>query len=287
MSFLEDLAATRSRMDEIKHLSGTAYPALGIVVENEDPLELLRVKVTYANGQTSDWCPMMAPCFGVYPEPVPIGSTVALAFITGDPASPIVLGVLVNKLNPPPTEGSGLRITRDLAFQGKSIDIHGQQVATIGAVDSRGDGLVTTGWTIPEGLGEGMGGSGGSGGVGGSGGSGGSGTPGDTVATIARIVTASGPLQVPDIILVNAANRVDLLLPSGDGTGKVIQIACVAGRFRVTQPSGVQSHFNDSSTSLGSGGFIELLDERGGLVLMGTAPGQWLVTTCTGSFEVL
>ena len=101
-----------------------------------------------------------------------------------------------------------------------------------------------------------------------------------------RRVLSSVTLLTSDAVLVDSATRVDLLLPSGDATDKTIRIACLSGGFRVTQQQGHQVRFNDASTALGTGGSIELIDAVGAVTLLGIAPGQWLVSACTGSFEV-
>jgi hypothetical protein len=101
-----------------------------------------------------------------------------------------------------------------------------------------------------------------------------------------RRVLSSLTLLTSDAVLVDSGARVDLLLPSGNATDKTIRIACLSGRFRVTQQQGHQIRFNDNPTTLGTGGFIELIDAVGAVTLLGIAPGQWLVTACTGSFEV-
>lgn len=130
---LEQLTST------ISPLATTVRPCLGIVVDNDDPLGYQRVKAMLPDGTETEWASSCMPFYGVYSDPWPIGSTVVLMFAQGDPCNPIVLGGLVNDVNRPP-EGQGLKLTMD------SVAIQGQQVATVGAVDSRADVLLSKGW---------------------------------------------------------------------------------------------------------------------------------------------
>lgn len=139
MDLLNTIVQLERLASSLDHLVGTARPQLGIVIDNNDPLGYQRVRCRLSDGQETPWAMAAMPIAGMFTDPYPIGSTVVLIFIQGDPCQPVVIGVLVNDLNKP-VDGQGLRLTVD------SASLQGKQIATLGAKDSRNDTLVTRGW---------------------------------------------------------------------------------------------------------------------------------------------
>ena len=109
--------------------------ALGTVTDTADPLGWHRVKASLPGGET-DWLWACYPPGLSLPIP-PIGATVVIAFVGGNPHTGVVLGVLVNQRNPPAGDG--------LAVLTQDASIADRQIATVGAKDTRNDTLVTPG----------------------------------------------------------------------------------------------------------------------------------------------
>ena len=153
----------------------TPWQMKGIVVDNQDPLGLGRVKVTTASlgGRSqTDWLdrlipgPMMA-----YPVPT-IGDTVVVGFYDGDSHQGFYVGIVQNILNPAgqqdshylkvgdalvqvtPTAISLALGNASIVLQNGTITISGvtdvkinnKSVAVVGALDDDGDTLVNKGY---------------------------------------------------------------------------------------------------------------------------------------------
>ena len=135
---------------------------LGVVTRNDDPTGQHRVRATLAEhgGQTeTDWLWRLQPFpFLSTPLPVP-GQTIAILNVEGNPNTGVYIGIIQNKTNPLIAEyedgvafqfGQAQIWIRDSGaieiLSATSISINGQEVATVGAIDSRGDTIVSKGW---------------------------------------------------------------------------------------------------------------------------------------------
>jgi hypothetical protein len=98
-----------------------------------------------------------------------------------------------------------------------------------------------------------------------------------------RVVSGDTDLFEIDSVIVDATAIANLRLPVVSSVG-VIDICSTSG-FRLIQRSGQQVAFNDDNTTLGEGGYIQLLEERGSISLRWFS-GQWQVINCNGNFEV-
>ena len=146
MDLLQTLAHLDRVSSTIAHLGSTSRPCLGIVTDNADPEGYLRVKCILSDGQITPWASVCMPWVGIHMDPLPIGATAVLMFADGDPTVPIVLGVLVNSLNPVPG-GTGLRLSvPSVSISTESATLGGKEIATLGAKDTRNDTLITKGW---------------------------------------------------------------------------------------------------------------------------------------------
>jgi hypothetical protein len=101
-----------------------------------------------------------------------------------------------------------------------------------------------------------------------------------------RRVAGATDLYPEDNVLVDSGSISDLRLPTPSGEG-LISISCVRGGFRIKQRPGQQVIFNDDNTTLGEGGSIELLEQQGTITLRWVHGNNWMVSNCSGNFEVV
>lgn len=147
--FFNDIFRALEHTRATSNLPGSLFSGLGIVIDNQDPDSNLRVKVRYPNGQESDWVPYAAPFYGFYPDRPPIGTTVLISYVNGDPTRPVYTGVLVNALNPNQgSEGATTLVAgrTKLAIGDDNVSIDGKQVVTVDGKDTRNDTIDRKGW---------------------------------------------------------------------------------------------------------------------------------------------
>ncbi len=163
----------KANQDLQGRVQGISY---GIVATTEDPMGLGRIQcLDAAKGgkSTTDWLFRVLPFSGFSP-PLPIvGDTILMGFIDGNPHQGIYFGSLQNIRNPAVNSGADLvfiigetkvQVTPDgqvvisgatkvqikslqVEFlEATSVTINGSQVATVGAMDTDGESLVTKGW---------------------------------------------------------------------------------------------------------------------------------------------
>jgi Type VI secretion system/phage-baseplate injector OB domain len=157
---MKDLFASiaKANSDSQGRVRGAQY---AIVADIDDPLNLNRIKVLEpAKGarSTSDWLFSISPLFGLSLPVPPIGTTVLVSYIDGNPHHGVYLGAVVNIKNKPSSDRNVLRLALGdlvvtltpegaLDFNGvTSFTINGKEVATVGAKDSRNDTLTTKGY---------------------------------------------------------------------------------------------------------------------------------------------
>jgi hypothetical protein len=135
---------------------------LGIVTANDDPIGLNRIKVTTGDkGGLSEtyWVMSIGAGAGItLPRPT-LGSTVVIGFLNADPHLPVYLGVLHNGLNvPQATDSVVMEVdpalgsiifkvgTTQVIISDLGVTINGNQVAVVGAKDSRNDTIILRGY---------------------------------------------------------------------------------------------------------------------------------------------
>jgi hypothetical protein len=148
----------------------------GVVIDNQDPLGLGRVKcidATKGGKTTTDWLFRILPLPGFTPPLPSVGDTVLMGFIENDPHRGVYLGSLQNLVNPSLNTGqaltlkigdvivnidpsgavviggaTGLQInSSNVEFIGaSSVTINGKEIVTLGGRDTRGDTINQKGW---------------------------------------------------------------------------------------------------------------------------------------------
>lgn len=171
MQIFEDLIKANAGLQG--RVQGIQY---GIVSTTDDPLFLGRIQCLDASKggkSATDWLYRILPFPSFSPPLPPVGTTVLMGFIDGDPHLGIYFGSLQNLTNPTLNTGKDLVINvgsvsisvspdGSLTITGvtnlnidvsnfsltgaTSVTINGSQVATLGAKDTHNDTLVTKGW---------------------------------------------------------------------------------------------------------------------------------------------
>ncbi len=162
-----------------RDLEGRSFGVtFAVVADIEDPLRLNRVRVMLPNNGAktlSDWLVRVTPTKFYSAPLVSIGDLVLVSFVNGDPKNGCYFGHINNVPQPPAVDTSAtvtaqgdtgyiqtndsitlvagqssFKLTKDgtLEISGvSSVTINGQQVATVNAVDTDGDRIVSKGWS--------------------------------------------------------------------------------------------------------------------------------------------